>query len=530
MIARPVSGAVVLSFVLCGSWLIQPAQTQQDYPCANDAGRYPKAPASGGRLLKCLEQHQSGSSQGRTETLARIRSGSSPATLQSRTTTPEPQVAREGFSVAFQSGQRDDKGHFLGGTELMNLVSYKGRLYAGNGYWEDVPGKDPSPGPQIVVLDSPRGAWRLEHAFSQKLSDGRPRFSRVASLRVVTFTTDGRGHPLREPVPMLIAGLDGLPGAVFSHNDRTGEWTEWTIHSRAGQFRALGFYRDPVTGADRIFAGGGNKIIRCTKLGGPRCGVVFSGTYDQSAPGRIRWGDRPEFAESVHRITAFTECNRRLYFSAGGNIYGRTADGPKPQWNKVYSYPYELQPHNSEGLRGLTTVRVGSGESILAGLEGNPGLILRIDPERGYSTTIELKVGEFLRQQWGTLVRRYVVVAYNEMPIVEDAETRQTFHLVGILAHCSLLGKEHSAWYLVRDPEARYSLHEIPPRLPSQNLAAVRTIIVSPFPQDAGGVLYFGGFDSEGLPTHNAAWIYRLGLKTALFETAEQSTGAHSSR
>src|SRR5262249_40407702 len=152
------------------------------------------------------------------------------------------------------------------------------------------------------------------------------------------------------------------------------------------------------------------------------CGVVFSGVYDPFAVGRIRWDKGPEFTEFVHRIRAFTECNRHLYFAAGSNVYGRTGNGPKPQWSKVYSYPEPLQPPDSEGLRGLTTIPSMSGGAILAGLEGNPGLILRIDPERGYSTTIELNIGQFLREQWGSLPRPYVIPAYNDMPIVEDPE------------------------------------------------------------------------------------------------------------
>ena len=44
---------------------------------------------------------------------------------------------REGFRPAFQAGERDIHGNQLGGTELINLVAFQEKLYAGTGYWED---------------------------------------------------------------------------------------------------------------------------------------------------------------------------------------------------------------------------------------------------------------------------------------------------------------------------------------------------------------------------------------------------------
>jgi hypothetical protein len=41
----------------------------------------------------------------------------------------------------------------MGGTEMRVLAAHAGRLYAGNGYWEDQPGPEGSQGAQIPVLD-----------------------------------------------------------------------------------------------------------------------------------------------------------------------------------------------------------------------------------------------------------------------------------------------------------------------------------------------------------------------------------------
>src|ERR1700733_10184846 len=94
----------------------------------------------------------------------------------------------EPYSLSYAAGGRDNQGNFLGGTELMNLVGFEGKLYAGVGYWMDrprlfpahagAPGDsqmdrshfdparvDPKSGAQILVLDSKHSQWRQEHVF-----------------------------------------------------------------------------------------------------------------------------------------------------------------------------------------------------------------------------------------------------------------------------------------------------------------------------------------------------------------------------
>ena len=60
-----------------------------------------------------------------------------------------------GFVVSFQPGSRDGAGRFMGGTEMRVLAGHAGKLYAGNGYWEDRPGPEGRQGLQILVLDAP---------------------------------------------------------------------------------------------------------------------------------------------------------------------------------------------------------------------------------------------------------------------------------------------------------------------------------------------------------------------------------------
>jgi hypothetical protein len=47
-------------------------------------------------------------------------------------------------------------------------------------------------------------------------------------------------------------------------------------------------------------------------------------------------------------------------------------------------------------------------------------------------------------------------------------------------------------------------------------LESIRTVTVSPFPEDQGQVIYLGGYDGGHVAHHNTAWLYRVGINTAL--------------
>src|SRR4029077_11727650 len=112
-------------------------------------------------------------------------------------------VRAEDFQVSYMAGSRDESGRFLGGTEMRLLVPHAGRLYAGNGYWEDRPGPEGQQGAQILVLDTPGGRWRVDHAFEERLPSGRWRDLAVGALTEAVFATDGSGRPLPRPIQLL---------------------------------------------------------------------------------------------------------------------------------------------------------------------------------------------------------------------------------------------------------------------------------------------------------------------------------------
>jgi hypothetical protein len=447
-----------------------------------------------------------------------------------------PLSARGGgeFQLSFAAGSRDSAGNFLGGTEVRLLTGHGGKLYAGNGYWEDRPGPEGPQGAQILVLDKSGGRWRVDHSFDERMPSGRPRDLAISALTEIGFATDATGARLASPVSLLIASTWDLTGTtrVFSRDDATGAWTAVVLaQDRPApdflpQVRSFGAHRDRQTGIDLVFAGQD-----------PR--GVFSGGHDANVPGRIRWGSTPELditriSTSAFpgiagrlRISSFAECNGRLYAAVGQQIYERI-DGAAPHWRLVYTNSH---PRRSEtGLRALTAIPSlsGSGEVLLAAVEGEAARIIRVDPNDGSEDT-DLELETFISSHWQTRAS-YVIAAYNDMAKIHDSQ-RGDLLLIGLEAFLpprAPMPSGHSAvdvgygrldaggWYLVRYPDGRYDLRQITVSpMTGQALVATRSIASSPFPND-GGTLYFAGYDANKAPAHNTAWIFRASVATAL--------------
>jgi hypothetical protein len=413
------------------------------------------------------------------------------------------------FQVSWQAGSYDGAGRYMGGTELMFLVAHKGMLFAGTSVWEDVPGDDPTVGAQILRLDSANGQWQVDKQFNYAVG-GTPVRQRITAMDSFTFTTDGQGNQLPEPVTILLAAPTDLFGrvSVYSRNDLTGTWTEMRLANNVsgGSVRAMGFHHDTVNGVDRVFAGADHA-------------GTFSGVYDPTAPGGIRWDSQPEQVYDT-RAMSFTEVNHSLLMANSPQLSKRI-DGPQPHWETVVTYQPPIQGAN--GLRGLTAIPgdLGIGQALLAGFEDFNSYILRFSPFLGYIYTVELDIKAFLMQQWGGLGFPYAVPAYNDMLAVTDPQTGEATHIVTLSAFSPNPDQATSAWYLVRhDADRSYDLHEIQAIAtdlqPNPTLIGTRTMVISPFPEDGGQVVYVGGYDAYGLPTHNSAWLYKAPLGAML--------------
>jgi hypothetical protein len=443
---------------------------------------------------------------------------------------PWAQVRADDFQISFAAGSRDADGRFAGGTEMRLLTAHSGRLYAGNGYWEDRPGPEGRQGAQILVLDRPGMPWRVDHAFEERLPNRRWRDLAVGALAEADFATDGSGAKLPRPVSLLLASTWDLTGAtrVFTRDDATGGWTAVTLtQDRPApdflpQIRSFATHRDRITGADLVFAG-------------EMPSGIYAGSYDPAAPGRIRWSVAPELdASSVStafsgiagrlRVSSFAEANGRLYAAVGQQIYERI-DGRTPVWRLVYT---NTRPGHSEtGLRGLTAIPAAAGgEALLAAVEGSAPRLVRITPGDGSEVT-ELDLDDFLARAWG-MRPAYVIAAYNDMARVR-VPGRGDALVIGLMAFMPRnvaiaaghdvvdvgYGQaESGAWYLVRWPDGHYDLHEVAAAF-GHPLVAVRSILASPFPRE-GDAVYFAGYDANKAPAHNTAWIARAAASLAL--------------
>ncbi len=439
-----------------------------------------------------------------------------------------------GFQVSFTPGSLDVRRYFMGGTEIRALVGHGGKLFAGNGYWMDQPGAEGAMNAQILVLDRPGGAWRVDHSFGGWMPKGRPRNLAVSVMGDANFADDANGKPLANPVSLLLASTWDLTGetSVYTRDDANGGWTSAPLayteripgKRRLAQVRSFGHHRDQITGVDYVFAGEDPNGI-------------YSGAYDPAVPGRIRWSQTPELdisaiavsgfpgMEDHLRITSFAEANGRLYAAVGQQIYERT-DGTTPRWRLIYTN--RSPGFSRSGLRGLTAIPnpAGDGQVLLAAVEGTASRIVRIDPRDGSEAT-DLDLGGFLSKAWGMRVA-YVIAAYNDMAKIHDPQGDDVL-LIGLdasigpesriaaghnIVNMTPARHEGDAWYLIRRSNGTYDLRRIPAR-PGLAMVATRAIVSSPFPGDGDGI-YFAGFDANFTPVHNSGWIVRSTIAAAV--------------
>jgi hypothetical protein len=267
-----------------------------------------------------------------------------------------PTWARMKVAKDYFPGTYDTNGNFLGGTEGMSLVTHKGRLFAGIGYWNDVyfgsGSADPHPGPQVLVKDAWNALWKQDVAFGAN-------HLRVECLRSLTFTTDKNGVPLNPPLTLLLAGSGEMTGnprraVVFVRNDTNGVWTATypgTTQFGSATTRMIFDHLDRAlsTPVHYVFCGYGgadNTLVR--------------GGYN-AMTGLIDWEPTVELSGSERMLSA-GECNGVLYACIGSNgiegdnvggVFWRE-DGPNPQWHFVHEWKDTGQ--QNPDVRGFTAV------------------------------------------------------------------------------------------------------------------------------------------------------------------------------
>ena len=466
--------------------------------------------------------------------------GSKPAQLRiakTGLTLPDRQLPPSGFTSLkltgdFTSGSTNGGGQVLGGTELMSLAAHKGVLFAGTGSRMNQPYptnpvvlRDDWVGAQILFKDTPGSPWRVDPAMPSIFR----KHIAVDALVDFTFTTRADGSVLPTPANFLVAGLSDITtngATVASARTRIdasgGEWEHSTvaISTVPANVISLGSHVDRLTnGAHHIFAGLEN-------------GEIYRGSYDSTATGRIAWASGSVELTNMGPVTGFAEANGFLYAATSlrqsnsnapinGGLFVRTDSNAV--WRLVYQWPAPPNTHSASardrGFSGLTAGPDPFGEDhqVLIGGRSWAGLIERIDPSNRHAATVELDVRDFFARLWNDdrVRQSSVSVAYTGFTPATDPVTGKPVHLVGVwIEHPDTNAPSHNgSHFLVRHSDGTYEPADIGPFSRSlssdQSLRATRAIAVSPFAEDEGNVLYFGGYDAGSTVATNTAWIAR---------------------
>ena len=348
-------------------------------------------------------------------------------------------LSAQDWEQSFLAGDFDDNGIFMGGSEVLHLVSHKKKLFASIGYWQDennvwYGGDDLNIGwAQIITLENEEDSWKVD--LDLGYNHLRPEI-----LKQVIFTRDHNGTQLDIPDTLLIAGafspnyISGLVTAnIFIRNDINGSWNQPIVYeggfysNESYSMRDIEIYTDQVTGIENVIISVGTQGI-------------FSGKYNPDVDGKIEIGSIPEIGPLGIRPLGITITNGHLYFSSGNKLYKRN-DGEYPSYDVVHDFN-DLSSYINPavgGIRGLSTIPnpTGSDESMILMWcpDGqSKGTIFRLDPvnsqefERVYETKVSLLVEDYLP---GETVS-YLLGAYNEFYFFTDPETNNDYNIIGI--------------------------------------------------------------------------------------------------
>jgi arylformamidase len=417
----------------------------------------------------------------------------------------------------------DINGNALTGTEVIHIVTHKGKLFAGNSYWNETTA--PRRG-QVWIKETANGNWKRDYQMPVS-------HSRVTSLYSFTFFKDKNGNTIAADT-LLFAGATydygngSGPAVTFVRNDVNNSWIKHDFQTTGHPFgytqvRSMGFHRDKVTGADIVFAGAN-----------PAPTGAYAGRYNAAVAGKIEWDATPEFTPAGYqRIMGFAVCNDTLYMATQREIYKRI-DGVNPQWVQIVNlaspaiinqYGSNLDPYwlNDEDIRGFRSIKnpAGTADVLIFGALNH---IFRVEPKTNYKLVAEQNIEDVLENATGHDFH------YLQTQIIKDYRvpgSNDTVQLIGFEAFYdttylsqnpqpNFKGFNKQGWYFERKQTGAnitYQLKEIidfsiTPQ--PDSLARVRTFETSPFLQDSGKVIYSGGFAPWFIGgVTNTAWIYK---------------------
>jgi hypothetical protein len=413
---------------------------------------------------------------------------------------------------SWKPGGNDINGIRMNGTEILKLARHKGRLFAATSMWMET---DRSlSGCQVLIKEGAESRWKVDLELGATCS-------RLTALQSFEFKTDHGGKSIK-PVAILLAAPLSRSGVVsiWGRQD-AGRWVEFPLgeNSSVSQMRGMGFHRDMVTGVDMVFAG-----VSGNKKSEPSLGML-TGSYNADAKGKLVWSSKPELVlPRGERFMEYAVCNGELFASSSNNIWKRK-DGEKPEWKSVY---YNAKLTAPGGIRGLVTVPAPSGSREALVFIAN-GVIKMLDSGGKNTIKRELDIAGFLSKEWilpvdGSLAG-YNKIVHNKGPDDQDQ------WLIGF--QCSYdkkyveSGGKKKHNIRVRDDgrrpiryfasERNFLVRTLEKGKPVYTVrsfdaagqgasGAVRTICRSPFDGE-GDLLYLGGGECNGMPSHDTGWI-----------------------
>jgi poly(A) polymerase len=458
-----------------------------------------------------------------------------------------PQSIRAGWETSFSAACLDANGKYAGGSQIMHLVSHKGTLFAANSYWTDQATAPPQGSPrrqwaQVLRLDGHDKAWQVDLELG-------PKHLRTELLKSVRFTQDANGKKLPEPVSLLLAATydgAGKSVTVFVRDDEQRRWSETRLFPRGtgeagpdNSVRAAAVHIDPETGRENLFLSVG-------VLG------LVKGSFDPAVPGKIRWNKAPESGTATDtRILATVEANGDLFYSDATRIY-RYVEGAKTPTvvadfsSETDSGTDRLQLQSIGGIRGLTAIDgpVADKQSLIFVWHGGArrssrGCVRRLDPkpDGSYAVHEETCLDAAVSKHLGGAPVSFILAAYNNFLPVQALGTGETLHLIGLEAFIpntregarfqSLLagsqrtvkgGMYAGGLIAIRNASGQWTISEVNGdyRSGDRELVSIYTLAKSPFAEGGHDEIYAGGYDPNGNPSPNAAWVMRAPLKSIL--------------
>jgi hypothetical protein len=458
----------------------------------------------------------------------------------------DPQIT---WKRSLQLPLTDSAGKTLIGTEILELVPHGGRLYANNSHWGSDAPRDPGSkggfvyggASQVFVKDSADGPWRVDVQLG-------PEVTRASCLKSVTFATDATGKAI-PPREVLVLGVnrarvkDGgqTPIVIYVRDDATGKWIERTLGMSdttrwAVTISSMGFHRDKVTGADILFVGVG-----------PGAGI-YTGVFDASMPGCIRFSEKPEFRTAqTQRVLDFCDVGGTFYAASQKVLYKRVQDGPQAKWTTVWdpmkdtarldTYGADLDPGwvkydhfrafaaDHDPATGKDTLLFSALNRIFCLDPATDRFEPEVDIRELFRKQLAMDV-YYIQAQHNDRIRRpdgreslviglelmfddKFVPQHPEVPVSSVPDQPWSSQGAAKTVHWAKQGFYLERWR--ENGTVKYAIREIhnTTRTTPDWLARVRSVCESPFMSERGRVLYAAGFGAWGLWVSNTGWVYR---------------------